>query len=235
MSHALRRFMLAFSVIFSLSASAPILHFYGGLPIENRTLNVTGLTCALLHTIDMKKFYNYQYVSVVINTLGLAALTAAYAAIGVKVIHKRRSIRIYNIQHREETMNDDTDKRTSRFQNGGEGNNSGKAGANWQGTKRKKMAKLSKMFRTISIIAFLSYVPIRVFIFIESSNFSFWDELSVVLLQVCLILRTSYLLIHTTNPFIYAYLDCQFRQELISLFRIRGKPKDNNSNELSNS
>ena len=226
----MKRIGLLLCFLIPAGAFFPVFVFYGTVQVVNTKLGIAGTKCDRLPTTDMSGLRIFQAVGVVVSAAEVTAITVLYILI-VRTIIIARTRRAQHtkqsLAERSDSGQDSGSTCSSELKDGDEinvhsdnphaisSNNVMKNDASVAITPRKQntktdiVTKLSLMFMTIYLVGFLAYIPSWSFIIVESNNPSFWEDLPVGALQVCLVFRIAYLLIHTANPFIYGLFDTQ--------------------------
>lgn len=77
--------------------------------------------------------------------------------------------------------------------------------------------RLTVMFILITVVSILSYLPTYIFVHFDSKDPTRWFSVSNVELQLLLFLRSLHTVGYVGNPWIYAFFDSAFKQELAKL------------------
>lgn len=84
---------------------------------------------------------------------------------------------------------------------------------------RSVMNKLTIMFMLITFVFLVCYIPKVILIVIEGLNPKFWENFSDSERSVVLFIYRMYILNNVVNPYIYAFMDLDFRKEVKSVFK----------------
>jgi len=84
---------------------------------------------------------------------------------------------------------------------------------------RKVMHKLTIMFMLITFVFLICFIPKVILLLNEGLNPNFWENFSDSELSAVLFIYRLYILNNVVNPYIYAFMDLEFRQEVKSVFR----------------
>ncbi|XP_062614991.1 cholecystokinin receptor-like [Saccostrea cucullata] len=85
---------------------------------------------------------------------------------------------------------------------------------------RTVVYKFTLMFMLITVIFLICYIPKVIIIMFEARNPKFWEELSDSTRAGVLFVYRMYIINNITNPFIYAFLDKKFANEIKKLFKV---------------
>ena len=84
---------------------------------------------------------------------------------------------------------------------------------------RRVMHKLTIMFMLITFVFLICYIPKVILLLIEGLDPNFWENFSDSERSAVLFIYRIFILNNVVNPFIYAFMDLEFRKEVKSLFR----------------
>ena len=84
---------------------------------------------------------------------------------------------------------------------------------------RRVMHKLTIMFMLITFVFLICYIPKVVLLLIEGLDPNFWENFSDNERSAVLFIYRIFILNNVVNPFIYAFMDLEFRKEVKSMFR----------------
>ena len=79
---------------------------------------------------------------------------------------------------------------------------------------KKIMYKFSLMFMLITFIFLICYIPKVIIVTLESINPLFWEELDSSNRAAVLFVYRMFIINNITNPFVYAFFDMKFRNEM---------------------
>jgi membrane protein YdbS with pleckstrin-like domain len=84
---------------------------------------------------------------------------------------------------------------------------------------RRVMHKLTIMFMLITFVFLICYIPKVILLLIEGLDPKFWENFSDNERSAVLFIYRIFILNNVVNPFIYAFMDLEFRKEVKSMFR----------------
>jgi membrane protein YdbS with pleckstrin-like domain len=84
---------------------------------------------------------------------------------------------------------------------------------------RRVMHKLTIMFMLITFVFLICYIPKVVLLLIEGLDPNFWENFSDSERSAVLFIYRIFILNNVVNPFIYAFMDLEFRKEVKSMIR----------------
>ena len=84
---------------------------------------------------------------------------------------------------------------------------------------KKIMHKFTLMFMLITFIFLVCYIPKVLIMLVEALNPKFWEEFSDTDRAAMLFVYRMYIINNVSNPFVYAFLDVKFRNELKQMCR----------------
>lgn len=84
---------------------------------------------------------------------------------------------------------------------------------------RRVMHKLTIMFMLITFVFLICYIPKVILLLIEGLDPNFWENFSDSERSAVLFIYRIFILNNVVNPFIYAFMDLEFRKEVKSMFR----------------
>ena len=84
---------------------------------------------------------------------------------------------------------------------------------------RRVMHKLTIMFMLITFVFLICYIPKVILLLIEGLDPKFWENFSDSKRSAVLFIYRIFILNNVVNPFIYAFMDLEFRKEVKSMFR----------------
>lgn len=225
-----KRTAIGICVLFSLLLYIPVLFYYGVIEIRNGNLgNITGYQCDKLpgDSAQIQGLSIYQGVGFTITICNVMTVAVLYIMITVSIVKQMKKMNKARRPSSSTTALSDVSKDHTSFTSNScppESSIVSQQEPKQQKTKQKSDAnkaaafRNSLMFMTISLIAFLTYLPTWTFVVIETNNPLFWKNLSTTLFYVCLTLRRLYIFNHVANPFIYGVFDVAFREEIKRLF-----------------
>ncbi|VDI16591.1 Hypothetical predicted protein [Mytilus galloprovincialis] len=208
-------------VLASVVLYIPLLLYYGPVEIRNPYFNVTGCQCSKLPGSQTKLkwlkivqgfWFIVSFGDVILITILYIFITKVIIKNARKMKHVKKKDRTDpKIQIIMQLSSGDNEPETATPNIEAPGNPT-------KSNQQNAAFKISLMFMTISIVGFLAYLPSWTLIVIETSNPSFWKNLSSVSFRLCLVLRRMYMVNHLCNPFIYGVFDTAFRVEVKKLF-----------------
>ena len=86
-----------------------------------------------------------------------------------------------------------------------------------QKRNRKVKNKFTLMFVAITIVFLICFAPAAALLTFEGFNPKFWETLQIREWRIVLYFCQLYIMNNIVNPFIYAFLDIEFRRSVISL------------------
>lgn len=183
--------------------SAPIPVTYGLDPAYSARYNVTGSACRRLTQENRWLSLIHAIVCNVIVAGVVWALIILYTLIGRK-IHSQMQ------QWKRQRTNDNNVKMTNL--------NDGTNGTSSADRNKQTMFKITAMFMLISLIFIVSFSPKVVIFILECVDSGFWDSLSYSNRLLVRFLDVLFVINNIANPFVYAFLDVKFSQQLKKIF-----------------
>ncbi|CAC5424418.1 unnamed protein product [Mytilus coruscus] len=229
-----KRFSVIICTIVSVLLYIPVLFYYGIVETINPSLgNISGHQCNKLpgspgQLRGLKIFQGFGFFVTISNVITITVLYICITIAIVKQLKKMKCVKVRidnvsittsdatgqtyapKIQVNLQSATSDTEisMETSTRINEPEEKYPTKTAT------KKSTFRISFMFMTISIIAFLAYLPSWTFIVIETNNPAFWKSLPPTAFHICLTLRRMYMINHFCNPFIYGAFDNAFREKI---------------------
>lgn len=96
--------------------------------------------------------------------------------------------------------------------------NDGTNGTSSADRNKQTMFKITAMFMLISLIFIVSFSPKVVIFILECVDSGFWDSLSYSNRLLVRFLDVLFVINNIANPFVYAFLDVKFSQQLKKIF-----------------
>ncbi|XP_061164947.1 cholecystokinin receptor type A-like [Saccostrea echinata] len=89
---------------------------------------------------------------------------------------------------------------------------------------RRTVHRFTLMFMLITVIFLICYIPKVIIMLLEANNTKFWEGFSEAGRSAVSFVYRIYILNNVTNPFIYAFLDKKFSEQIKKLFKLRKSP-----------
>ncbi|XP_052103538.1 uncharacterized protein LOC127737038 [Mytilus californianus] len=233
-----KRFSVIICTIVSVLLYIPVLFYYGIVETMNHSLgNISGHQCNKLPSSPgqmrgLKVFQGFGFFVTISNVVTITVLYICITVAIIKQLKKMKCVKVRRdnvsvttsdatgqtyapkIQVNLQSATSDTEisMETSTRINEPEEKYPTKTAT------KKSTFRISFMFMTISIVAFLAYLPSWTFIVIETNNPAFWKSLPPTAFHICLTLRRMYMINHFCNPFIYGAFDNAFREKIKNIF-----------------
>ncbi|XP_060072052.1 probable G-protein coupled receptor 21 [Ylistrum balloti] len=240
-----KRVSLVAMFIVSTMIAIPALFVYGSVPVINPTHNLTGWRCVNVLHNGSRPMWELFYKALLFDyvMLRFIVLSIIYIRIG-KVIckhFKRRASRHQRLCGSQSVSNgaqscnqasvlpNDVRRESSflercccrtrlldRIASDLDSSRNGRDSTHSRRTERKGL-KLTLMFMLITGIYIFTFGPKVVLMTFETMNERFWTTMTAGELVGFRFLYTLFIVNNVVNPFIYGFLDDQFRKELRKL------------------
>ena len=183
--------------------TAPIPVTYGLDPAYSERFNVTGSACRRL----TQEYISLSLFHTIICNVGFAGIVSALI-----ILYTQVGRTIYAQMEHWKTQ--ESSSNAIQMDNMPDGANNSSI------SKRKKrtMFKITLMFMLISVIFIISFSPKVVIFILECLNGRFWDSLPPNTRLLFRFLDITFVINNIANPFVYAFLDVKFSQQLRRTF-----------------
>nr|XP_022316832.1 cholecystokinin receptor type A-like [Crassostrea virginica] len=179
--------------------AAPITVTYGLDPVYSERRNVTGSACRRL-TQENRSFSLVHAIICNVVFAGVVwALIILYTLIG-RTIYAQM----------EQWKTQESSGNTIQLDNMPDGTNNSSISKR----NKKTMFKTTLMFMLISVIFIISFSPKVVIFILECLNDRFWDSLPPNTGLLVRFFEVTFVINNIANPFVYAFLDVKFSQQL---------------------
>ncbi|XP_076113807.1 cholecystokinin receptor-like [Mytilus galloprovincialis] len=235
-----KRLGVGLSVCLACVLAVPTTALYGSVDFPNADGSVVGARCSKLKEVNKTLTLLYGVIIIVILLTSMTVMIFFYSRIGHKVyVHFKykksshssgKELTSSNIEemhtvssvivsdehvtehkeserekHKPEVI---TTKTKSKVKH-----STGSADIN-----KRLVHKFTIMFMMITIVFLICYIPKVILIVIEGLNPYFWQNFSDNELPGILFIYRMYIVNNVINPFIYAFMDIDFRKETKKLF-----------------
>ena len=217
--------------------------FYGSVPFSSKDKSVTGRRCSKIDDENKVGSIIYGSVLILLSVLIGGSLIGIYSRIGFKIVRKIKRSQTFSNTGTERGENIDAFKDEDRQcsssdlgsyrveQNGcpstisqGRISNELSSKVEKGGDKlnrnhhvkinRKIRHKFTLMFMLITCIFLVCSVPKISIMLVEATNPMFWQGFSDKDRALMLFVYRMYIINNVSNPFVYAFMDSNFRAEL---------------------
>ncbi|XP_063398881.1 cholecystokinin receptor-like [Mytilus trossulus] len=236
---------LSFGVAFV--SAAPITALYGSVDFPNSDGSIIGTRCSKLKEVNKTLTLLYGIVIIIMLLTSMTIMIFFYIRIGHKVyVHFKNKNNSFSSGKEQTSSNIDTEMHTiTSVISCGDGpatehkesnpeiekyepegitpktkskvkNSTGSADIN-----KRLVHKFTIMFMMITILFLISYIPKVILIVIEGLNPYFWQNFSDNERPGILFIYRMYIVNNIVNPFIYAFMDLDFRKETRQLLTFK--------------
>ncbi|XP_063400377.1 cholecystokinin receptor-like [Mytilus trossulus] len=236
-----KRLAVGLSLCLACVLAAPTTALYGSVDFPNADGSVVGVRCSKLKEVNKTLTLLYGVIIIVILLTSMTVMIFFYSRIGHKVyVHFKYKKSSHSSDKEQTSSNIDTEMNTvSSVIVSDEHNTEHKESEREKHepeeitTKPKSKVKHSTgssdinkrlvhkftiMFMMITIVFLICYIPKVILIVIEGLNPYFWQNFSDNELPGILFIYRMYIVNNVINPFIYAFMDIDFRKETKTLF-----------------
>ena len=194
---------------FAATLAFPSIFLYEKIEVVHLSTNVTGHRCGPVQNTEA---FGAIYRGVVITAefISIVCTSVSYGFVGHTLIKKLKSRKINkNATTISDTACNHTEcQRVERVDIGLRGNPKHKK-ENFRTGKQ-----YSLMFLIIFIVSIICFFPPWTFVLLETTDKTFWNNLSYDETQLFIILREVFVLNFVINPFIYCFFDSAFRHHV---------------------
>ena len=198
-----KRVAMLCTFIGAVVITAPIPVTYGLDPVYSERFNVTGSACRRLTQENRSLSLVHAIICNVIVAGVVWALIILYTLIGRTIYTQMKQWKTQESSGNAIQMDNMPD----------ETNNSSMSKRN-----KKTMFKITLMFMLISVIFIVSFSPKVVIFILECLNDRFWDSLPPETRLLVRFFDVIFVINNIANPFVYAFLDVKFSQQLRQIF-----------------
>lgn len=198
-----KRVAVLCSLLLATIISIPIPLTYGLDPAYSEQYNVTGSACRRLTQENRLLSLGHAIVCNIIVFVFVWLLVVLYTLIGRRIyaqIHQWDKRKKSNTMSKEENPTKANDPEAANK------------------TNKQTMFRITFMFMLITFIFIISFSPKVVIFIFECLNDRFWDSLPYNTRLLVRFFDVLFIINNIANPFVYAFLDVKFSQQLKSIF-----------------
>ncbi|XP_052064390.1 cholecystokinin receptor-like [Mytilus californianus] len=246
--HQMKQFHKRLAVGLSLGLASllalPTTALYGSVDFPNADGSVVGARCSKLKEVNKTLSLLYGVIIIIILLTSMTIMIFFYSRIGHKVyIHFKYKKSSHSSGKEQISSNIDTEMQTitsvivsdehvtenkeskpeiEKYEPEGitpKTKSKVKHSTGSPDINRRLVHKFTIMFMMITIVFLICYIPKVILIVVEGLDPYFWQNFSDNERTGILFIYRMYIINNVVNPFIYAFMDLDFRKETKKLFR----------------